>query len=88
MGIRRECWESRLASAGNPLQICPPAPVTWKLGCILQKWYHGVVDEVCFKIVHFLRLRLVLGHSRLSTTGIYLTPSEEDLRSALGRAGL
>jgi site-specific recombinase XerC len=30
----------------------------------------------------------VLGHSRLSTTGIYLTPSEEDLRSALGRAGL
>ena len=30
----------------------------------------------------------VLGHSRLSTTGIYLTPCEEDLRSALGRAGL
>ena len=30
----------------------------------------------------------VLGHSRLSTTGIYLTPSEEDLRSVLGRAGL
>jgi site-specific recombinase XerD len=30
----------------------------------------------------------VLGHSRLSTTGVYLTPSEEDLRSALGRAGL
>lgn len=30
----------------------------------------------------------VLGHSRLSTTGIYLTPSEEDLRSAIGRAGI
>ena len=39
------------------------------------------------KYVHFLRLCLVLGQSRLSTTGIYLTPSEEDLRSALGRAG-
>jgi site-specific recombinase XerD len=30
----------------------------------------------------------VLGHSRLSTTGIYLTTSEEDLRLALGRACL
>jgi len=55
MGIRRESWESHLASAGNLLQTCPPAPVTWKLGRILQKWYHGVVDEVCFKIVRLLR---------------------------------
>ena len=30
----------------------------------------------------------VLGHSRLSTTGIYLTPSEEDVRTAIGRAGV
>lgn len=30
----------------------------------------------------------MLGHSRLSTTGIYLTPSEEDLRAAIGRAGI
>lgn len=30
----------------------------------------------------------VLGHSRLSTTGIYLTPSEDDLRAAIERAGL
>jgi site-specific recombinase XerD len=30
----------------------------------------------------------MLGHSRLSTTGIYLTPSEEDLRAAVERAGL
>ena len=30
----------------------------------------------------------MLGHSRISPTGIYLTPSEEDLRLALGRAGL
>lgn len=29
-----------------------------------------------------------LGHSRLSTTGVYLTPSEDDLRTAIGRAGL
>jgi integrase/recombinase XerC len=30
----------------------------------------------------------VLGHSRLSTTGIYLTPSEEDVRAAVERARL
>lgn len=30
----------------------------------------------------------VLGHSRLSTTGIYLTPNEDDLRSAIGHAGI
>jgi site-specific recombinase XerD len=30
----------------------------------------------------------VLGHSRLSTTGIYLTPSEEEVRAAVERAGL
>ncbi len=30
----------------------------------------------------------MLGHSRLSTTGIYLTPSEDDLRAAVERADL
>jgi len=30
----------------------------------------------------------ILGHSRLSTTGIYLTPSEEDLRAAIEHAGI
>jgi site-specific recombinase XerD len=30
----------------------------------------------------------ILGHSRLSTTGIYLTPGEDDLREAIQRAGL
>ena len=30
----------------------------------------------------------VLGHSRLSTTGIYLTPSEDDLRVAIERTGI
>lgn len=30
----------------------------------------------------------MLGHSRLSTTGIYLAPSEDDLRAAVERADL
>lgn len=49
--------ESGLASAGNPLQIYPADPVTWKLGRVLRKWYHGDVDKVCFQNERFLRLR-------------------------------
>jgi integrase/recombinase XerC len=30
----------------------------------------------------------VLGHSNIATTGRYLTPSEDDLREAIGRAGV
>jgi len=30
----------------------------------------------------------VLGHTRLTTTGMYLTPSDDDLRDAIGRAGI
>lgn len=30
----------------------------------------------------------VLGHSRISTTGIYLIPSEDDVRDAINRAGV
>ena len=33
-------------------------------------------------------IQRVLGHRRLSTTGIYLTPDEDDVREALGRAGV
>jgi site-specific recombinase XerD len=30
----------------------------------------------------------VLGHTSIATTGRYLTPSEDDLREAIGRAGV
>jgi site-specific recombinase XerD len=30
----------------------------------------------------------VLGHARLSTTGVYLNPSETDLQKAIDRAGI
>jgi site-specific recombinase XerD len=28
------------------------------------------------------------GHTRLSTTGMYLTPSEDDIRMAIGHIGI
>jgi site-specific recombinase XerD len=49
---------------------------------------HSLARRMLERGAHLPEVQRVLGHSRLSTTGVYLTPSEEDLRSALGRAGL
>jgi len=49
---------------------------------------HSLARRMLERGAQLPEVQRVLGHSRLSTTGIYLTPSEEDLRSALGRAGL
>lgn len=49
---------------------------------------HSLARRMLSRGAQLPEVQRVLGHSRLSTTGTYLTPSEEDLRSALGRAGL
>ncbi len=49
---------------------------------------HSLARRMLERGAQLPEVQRVLGHSRLSTTGVYLTPSEEDLRSALGRAGL
>jgi integrase len=49
---------------------------------------HSLARRMLERRAQLPEVQRVLGHSRLSTTGIYLTLSEEDLRSALGRAGL
>jgi site-specific recombinase XerD len=49
---------------------------------------HSLARRMLSRGAQLPEVQRVLGHSRLSTTGVYLTPSEEDLRSALGRAGL
>ena len=66
----------------------------------LVTWAHALETVTPHILRHSLARRLlssgaqlsevqrVLGHSRLSTTGIYLTPSEEDVRTAIGRAGV
>jgi site-specific recombinase XerD len=49
---------------------------------------HSLARRMLERGAQLPEVQRVLGHSRLSTTGIYLTPSEDDLRNALGRAGV
>jgi site-specific recombinase XerD len=49
---------------------------------------HSLARRTLDRGAQLLEVQRVLGHSRLSTTGIYLTPSEEDVRSAIKRAGV
>jgi len=49
---------------------------------------HSLARRLLASGAHLSDVQRVLGHSRLSTTGVYLTPSEDDLREALGRAGV
>lgn len=49
---------------------------------------HSLARRMLSRGAQLPEVQRVLGHSRLSTAGISLTPSAEDLRSALGCAGL
>jgi integrase/recombinase XerC len=49
---------------------------------------HSLARRMLERGAQLPEVQRVLGHSRLSTTGIYLIPSEEDVRLAIGRAGI
>jgi integrase/recombinase XerC len=49
---------------------------------------HSLAKRMLNNGAQLSEVQRVLGHTRLSTTGIYLTPSEDDLRAAIGRAGI
>lgn len=49
---------------------------------------HSLARRMLASGAQLPEVQRVLGHSRLSTTGIYLTPSEEDVRTAISRAGI
>ncbi len=49
---------------------------------------HSLARRMLERGAQLPEVQRVLGHSRLSTTGIYLTPSEEDVRLAIERAGV
>lgn len=48
---------------------------------------HSLARRMLKKGAQLPEVQRMLGHSRLSTTGLYLTPSEEDVRAAVERAG-
>ena len=66
----------------------------------LRRWSQQVALVSPHQLRHSLARRLlqngallpevqrILGHSRLSTTGMYLLPSESDLQQAIERAGV
>jgi integrase/recombinase XerC len=49
---------------------------------------HSLARRMLKKGAQLPEVQRMLGHSRLSTTGLYLTPSEDDVRAAVERAGL
>jgi len=49
---------------------------------------HSLARRMLERGAQLPEVQRVLGHSRLSTTGIYLTPSEDDVRLAISRAGI
>jgi len=49
---------------------------------------HSLARRMLKNGAHLPEVQRVLGHSRLSTTGIYLIPSEDDLRAAINCAGV
>ncbi len=49
---------------------------------------HSLARRMLERGAQLPEVQRVLGHSRLSTTGIYLTPSEEDVHLAIGRTGI
>jgi site-specific recombinase XerD len=53
-----------------------------------QMLRHSLARRMLKNGAQLSEVQRMLGHSRLSTTGVYLTPSEDDLRTAIGRAGI
>jgi len=49
---------------------------------------HSLARRMLARGAQLAEVQRVLGHSRLSTTGIYLTPNEDDVRTALERSGV
>jgi len=49
---------------------------------------HSLARRLLKNGAHLPEVQRILGHSRLSTTGMYLVPSERDLHDAIERAGV
>ncbi len=49
---------------------------------------HSLARRMLKNGAQLSEVQRILGHTRLSTTGVYLMPSEDDLREAINRGGL
>jgi integrase len=49
---------------------------------------HSLARRMIERCADLGEVQRVLGHSNIATTGRYVTPSEDDLREAIGRAGV
>lgn len=49
---------------------------------------HSLARRLLQRGAHLSEVQHILGHSRLSTTGMYLLPTEADLQQAIERAGV
>ena len=102
-GIQTRAVRKRITQLGQiaALQLRTAAAKTTDIQQAqrLRQWAQQVAQVSPHRLRHSLARRLlqngaqlpevqrILGHSRLSTTGIYLLPSEQDLKQAIERAG-
>lgn len=49
---------------------------------------HSLARRLLQRGAHLSEVQHILGHSRLSTIGMYLLPTEADLQQAIERAGV
>jgi site-specific recombinase XerD len=75
--------EADLARAGELLDLARRL-----LAATPHTLRHSLARRMIERGADLGEVQRVLGHSNIATTGRYLTPSEDDLREAIGRAGV
>lgn len=90
--LGRQAGERMQEHAKRELDLLRADELRQAAGRLLQVSPHQLRHSLARRLLatgsQLTEVQRILGHSRLSTTGIYLTPSEDDLRAGIGRAGV